>query len=450
MDTSTRSEHDMRAAPPTPGYARDVVRHGELRHPIDATRNRVEDRPETTREPELTRIYRAPSRRVGSKANVLSARDFQGCLERERSLADRGSRRFSVLALVRSVGAHDKRRTRDALAEFVECACKRLRSTDLVGRFDARRIEILLTDTEPAGAHVVAAWIAQLATKLELEFECTIYVYPSAQTNGGATESDAAALAADERTEPNANGNGHARGVSCDEFGARRAASPMLGEHGTLRRAERWPTKDLWPLLEIPTPLWKRALDVPVSAVALIAMLPLILVVAIAVRLDSPGPVIFRQLRAGRGGTPFVFYKFRSMTANAEAQRLELASRNEQNGPVFKILEDPRITRVGRWLRRWSIDELPQLWNVLKGDISLVGPRSPTLDEVTQYERWQRRRLSVTGGITCTWQVSGRNQIPFREWMRLDMRYVARRTLWLDLRLLALTVPAVALGRGAC
>jgi lipopolysaccharide/colanic/teichoic acid biosynthesis glycosyltransferase len=120
------------------------------------------------------------------------------------------------------------------------------------------------------------------------------------------------------------------------------------------------------------------------------------------------------------------------------------------DGPVFKIRDDPRITRVGRLLRRFSFDELPQLWNVLKGDISLVGPRSPTLDEVSKYERWQRRRLSVTGGITCTWQVSGRSQIPFQEWMRLDMRYVACRNVWLDLRLLLRTLPAVVSGRGAC
>jgi lipopolysaccharide/colanic/teichoic acid biosynthesis glycosyltransferase len=160
--------------------------------------------------------------------------------------------------------------------------------------------------------------------------------------------------------------------------------------------------------------------------------------------------VIFKQLRAGQGARPFVFFKFRSMIADAEQCQAALADRNEQEGPIFKIRDDPRITRVGRLLRRGSMDELPQLWNVLRGDISLVGPRSPTMNEVDRYERWQRRRLGVIGGLTCTWQVSGRNQISFMEWMRLDMRYVASRSPWLDLRLLALTLPAVLSGRGAC
>jgi lipopolysaccharide/colanic/teichoic acid biosynthesis glycosyltransferase len=171
--------------------------------------------------------------------------------------------------------------------------------------------------------------------------------------------------------------------------------------------------------------------------------------ISIAIRLDSPGPVIFRQRRAGQGARPFAFYKFRSMIAEAEERKEALAAQNEQVGPVFKIRDDPRITRVGRLLRRSSIDELPQLWNVLRGDISLVGPRSPTFDEVCKYERWQRRRLSVIGGITGTWQVSGRNQIPFREWMRMDMRYIESRGLWIDLRTLAKTLPAVISGRGA-
>jgi len=201
----------------------------------------------------------------------------------------------------------------------------------------------------------------------------------------------------------------------------------------------------LWPHLNVATPPWKRALDILVSALALLFLSPLFALIALAIRLDSAGPVIFRQQRAGRGARPFVFYKFRSMVAGAEGERAALAAQNEQSGPVFKMHEDPRVTRVGRQLRRWSIDELPQLWNVLVGDISLVGPRSPTFDEVSEYERWQRRRLSVVGGITCIWQMSGRSQIPFRDWMRLDCR-----NLWFDLRLLVLTLPAVISGRGAC
>jgi len=207
--------------------------------------------------------------------------------------------------------------------------------------------------------------------------------------------------------------------------------------------------RDLWSHFTVSTPFWKRSLDVAVSAVMLIALLPLLALIALAIRLDSPGPAIYRQTRVGRGGSPFDFFKFRSMRVGAETQRADLAPLNERDGPVFKIKRDPRITRVGRVLRRWSLDELPQLWNVLRGDISLVGPRSPTPDEVPLYERWQRRRLCVTGGLTCTWQVSGRSEIPFQEWMRMDLRYIQRRGPLYDLWLLGRTVPAVLNGRGA-
>jgi lipopolysaccharide/colanic/teichoic acid biosynthesis glycosyltransferase len=228
------------------------------------------------------------------------------------------------------------------------------------------------------------------------------------------------------------------------------SATQVAGVQTVAARAASWPMADLWPRLGVPTPLWKRSLDIVVASTALLLLSPLFAMIAIAIRCDSPGPVIFRQMRAGRGGRAFVIYKFRSMIQAAEEKRAALAAQNEQDGPVFKIRLDPRTTRVGRWIRRWSVDELPQLWNVLKGDISLVGPRSPTFDEVCKYERWQRRRLSVTGGITCIWQVSGRSQISFREWMRMDMRYVACRSPWLDLRLLVMTLPAVLSGRGAC
>jgi lipopolysaccharide/colanic/teichoic acid biosynthesis glycosyltransferase len=345
---------------------------------------------------------------------VLGAAPFQRVLERERCLADRGTRKFSLLVLRRLAGRHGRRRGRAALAELARLACLRLRTTDVVGLPAPDCVEILLTDTEPAGARVVAAWVQAAEARLGLDLEQTIRVYPSV-SEGRAQEHDGA-------TRPPAGGEG----------------------------AAGWPLEDLWPHFGQPTPLWKRALDVFVSSLALAALAPLFGLIALAIRLDSRGPVIFRQQRAGLGARPFAFYKFRSMRADAEERRAELAAQNEQSGPIFKMRADPRITRVGHLLRRSSLDELPQLWNVLKGDISLVGPRSPTFDEVEKYERWQRRRLCVTGGITCTWQVSGRSEIPFRDWMRMDMRYVAARGPWLDLRLLAQTLPAVFSGRGAC
>jgi exopolysaccharide biosynthesis polyprenyl glycosylphosphotransferase len=193
----------------------------------------------------------------------------------------------------------------------------------------------------------------------------------------------------------------------------------------------------------------KRVLDILVSAIALVLLSPVLVAAALAVVLTSRGPVLFRQQRVGRFGRPFHMLKFRSMVVDAEAQKAALMSKNEQSGPVFKIKNDPRITRVGRFLRKYSIDELPQLINVMRGDMSLVGPRPPIPSEVERYEPWQRRRLSVRPGITCLWQVSGRNSISFEEWMYLDMRYIDHWSLAEDLKLILKTVPVVVTGRGA-
>lgn len=182
---------------------------------------------------------------------------------------------------------------------------------------------------------------------------------------------------------------------------------------------------------------------------ALIVFLPSWLVIALAVRFDSKGPILYRSWRVGEGGRLFSFLKFRSMVVGADAIREELRHLNEVDGPVFKIARDPRITKVGHFLRKTSLDELPQLWNVLVGDMSLVGPRPPILEEVRLYQPWQLRRLSVRPGLTCLWQISGRSRIGFDEWMRLDMEYIDRRCFALDLKILLLTVPAVVSGRGA-
>ena len=193
----------------------------------------------------------------------------------------------------------------------------------------------------------------------------------------------------------------------------------------------------------------KRGLDILGSAAVLALTGPLLALAALAIRLDSEGPVFFRQRRCGLNGRRFEMLKLRTMCADAESRKVELLHLNEMDGPVFKIKDDPRITRVGRFLRRWSLDELPQLWNVLRGDMSLVGPRPPTPDEVVQYEPTERRRLSMRPGITCLWQVSGRNQICFSEWMKLDLLYIDSWSLVNDVRLLLRTLPAVLLRRGA-
>lgn len=193
----------------------------------------------------------------------------------------------------------------------------------------------------------------------------------------------------------------------------------------------------------------KRLLDVVVAAVTLVLTAPLWLAAALVIKLDSPGPVLFRQRRIGRNGQEFDLYKLRTMRRDAEAARAALLHLNEADGPYFKIASDPRITRVGRFLRRYSIDELPQLVNVLRGDMSLVGPRPPLAEEVQRYPGWFRRRLSVPPGLTGLWQVSGRFLLPFEEAARLDVFYVDHWSLGLDIKILLRTPVVVASGRGA-
>jgi exopolysaccharide biosynthesis polyprenyl glycosylphosphotransferase len=209
-------------------------------------------------------------------------------------------------------------------------------------------------------------------------------------------------------------------------------------------------------VIDIPGPreAWsaaaKRIMDFGLSALLLIPLAPVLLTVAALVKFMSPGPILFRQTRVGLNKRKFTIYKFRTMIANAEQVQDQLLSMNEMAGPAFKIKKDPRITPLGRILRKTSIDELPQLFNVLKGDMSLVGPRAMSIRDYLLFDQdWQRRRFSVKPGITCLWQVNGRSSIPFEQWMELDIQYIDKWSLWLDLKILLRTVPAVLRGTGA-
>jgi exopolysaccharide biosynthesis polyprenyl glycosylphosphotransferase len=199
-----------------------------------------------------------------------------------------------------------------------------------------------------------------------------------------------------------------------------------------------------WPLA------MKRALDFLVALVVLIVLSPIMLLAAISIKITSPGPILFKQERIGRNKRKFTIYKFRSMVIDAEKKMQCIEHLNEVSGPVFKIKLDPRVTSIGKFLRKTSVDELPQLVNVLKGDMSLVGPRPlPVRDYEGFSEDWHRRRFSVRPGITCLWQVGGRSSIPFEKWMELDMQYIDKWSFWLDLKILAMTTPAVVKGFGA-
>lgn len=195
--------------------------------------------------------------------------------------------------------------------------------------------------------------------------------------------------------------------------------------------------------------LLKRAFDLLMAVALLIISAPVFLVLACLTKLTSRGPVLYRQTRCGLGGRKFTLYKFRSMRPDADLLREELAARNEMDGPVFKIKDDPRCTGVGRFMRKFSLDELPQLFNILKGDMSFVGPRPPLPAEVERYERWQRRRLRMQPGLTCLWALEGRSRLNFRRWMELDLEYIDNWSPTLDWKILLKTIPIVLLGRGA-
>jgi len=194
----------------------------------------------------------------------------------------------------------------------------------------------------------------------------------------------------------------------------------------------------------------KRCLDALTSAGLLLVMSPALAAIALAIRFGDGGPALYRWPVVGQGGRYFFGYKFRTMVVNADQMKQQLMARNETGGPMFKIRDDPRITPVGRLLREYSLDELPQLWSVLKGDMSLVGPRPPLQSEYVEFTDWQKQKLAVKPGITCLWQISGRSEIrDFDEWVRLDLEYIQRWSIWLDLRILLQTIPTVVLGRGA-
>jgi len=219
-------------------------------------------------------------------------------------------------------------------------------------------------------------------------------------------------------------------------------AHPIVAADGFLHFAQHSPLPGARRL--------KRAMDFLSASAGLVVLAPMLAVVALAIKAGSRGPVFFRQQRVGLNGRPFGMLKFRSMIVDAEARRAALEAQNEhREGPVFKMQHDPRITRVGRFIRKFSIDELPQLWNVVRGEMSLVGPRPPILSEVAKYDSWQRRRLSVVPGLTGLWQVSGRNHISFDQWMRLDLQYIDNWSFRSDLVLLGRTIPVVLTGRGA-
>jgi lipopolysaccharide/colanic/teichoic acid biosynthesis glycosyltransferase len=350
-------------------------------------------------------------------------------LERERARADRSGLEMSLLL----IGLDGRPPKGIDLPLLLETVGRRCRITDEAGRFDRRSLYVMLPDTRPEGARHFAETIQAAMSRRGAVVSFAIYSYrPVVQ---------------DDDQSPGDRGQGRPKALSAGTGVARRLPAPAAKSISVA--AQAGPALPLDQALVRRLPAWKRAMDLAVAGAMLVLLWPLLVTIGLAVKLESPGPAIFRQRRTGLGGKTFEILKFRTMCDNAESQRDTLLHINEQDGPAFKIRHDPRVTRVGAFLRRTSLDELPQLINVLRGEMTLVGPRPLPCRESDGCVGWQRRRLDVTPGLTCIWQVSGRSTVNFDEWVRMDLAYKRRFSLWHDLRILFATIPAVLTQRGA-
>ncbi|MEJ2333317.1 MAG: sugar transferase [Desulfobulbaceae bacterium] len=335
--------------------------------------------------------------RISEGATIKSAAVFHGVLAKERARVDRNSHVFSLVSF--EVGPLDY--GTDTTKYFIDQLKKQIRITDEIGWLDSYTVGVLLFNSLSAEASKFIEKIQRIYPHKKF-FKYSISCYPESKT-------DHSDIVERENSCPHsipdsASFNGH--------------HSATDDKHAL----------SLQPIFFNKTSILKRLCDIVLSILALVVLSPLLLTIAIGVKLTSRGPILFRQQRAGLGGMPFTFLK---------------------SGPVFKMANDPRITTLGMFLRRWSLDELPQFINVLKGDMSLVGPRPPTMDEVEKYESWHNYRLEVLPGITCIWQVYARGEKSFENWVRLDIKYKREQSFLLDLKLIALTVPAVFSRRGA-
>jgi lipopolysaccharide/colanic/teichoic acid biosynthesis glycosyltransferase len=375
-----------------------------------------------------------------SLQSLLTPEQMNIAVQRETARADRNGAQFA-LVLFR---ARNKDQQSLSTVRLAKTVLRRVRATDDVGWYDDRHLAALLPDTAPIGAWRFAEQVCSLVASKAPRPLCSVYSYPTLWFKGEQTpESLVQHGQGDAFTSPE---------LISAAVGSRKGIEnviPCFLESGT-KSAEPAPmVHAVESLLLKPLPWWKRAVDIMGAATGMVLLSPLMGVAALGVKLTSAGPTIFTQNRAGLGGKPFKIYKFRTMCVDAEAKQAELAKFSEQDGPAFKIKNDPRVTPIGKFLRKTSIDELPQLLNVLKGDMTLVGPRPLPITESAACEGWHRRRLDVTPGLTCIWQVKGRSQVSFSEWVRMDVAYIRRRTLLNDIRIILQTIPAVLLRRGA-
>lgn len=353
---------------------------------------------------------------------------FELAASSERMRVDRNG---SVVSLLIIEPAPGKNSPKD-IHELERLMSARLRLTDTAGWLRDSRLGVLLPDTPESGAWKVAADVCEQYPAGPDRPSCDVLVYPDSE----------------DRRDPPSDDPMSPIGIGKDDTETFTALTqprePAVTEAAGTTNA--WTGFDN--LLVKPLPAWKRAIDIAGSATGLLLSSPFIAAAAVAVKFTSEGPAFFMQEREGLGGRRFRMIKLRTMRPDAEKQKASLLESSEQDGPAFKMADDPRVTPIGKILRKTSIDELPQLWNVLRGDMSLVGPRPLPVAESQACKPWQRRRLIVTPGLTCTWQIYGRNIVPFDEWIRMDLAYAENRSPWLDFKLVAKTGPTLIQQKG--
>jgi lipopolysaccharide/colanic/teichoic acid biosynthesis glycosyltransferase len=345
-------------------------------------------------------------RKADQENFLLNEEEFRFAAECERMRVDRNGSILSLL-LIRLSDKHSTAKDVGFLARVLE---GRLRTTDTPGLLGDGRVAVLLPDTPAEGAWKVATDISEIYPPGPERPECDVLVYPRQ----------------DRPRRPHADTSEQAEGSPAP-------ASPETSGEFFFAHA---------------MPRWKRSIDILGSIAGLVLSAPLIAASAVAVRFTSSGPAFFQQEREGLGGRRFLIWKLRTMVHDAEQLKHKLRPHSHQDGPAFKMKEDPRTTSVGRFLRWSSIDELPQFWNVLRGEMSLVGPRPLPTEESIACTGWQRRRLEVHPGITCIWQISGRGNVRFDDWVRMDLSYIQHYSFMEDLRLLLLTLPSLLLQKG--
>ncbi len=376
---------------------------------------------------------------------VVSAEVLQFELARETSRSNRRSanREFSLVTLQFVDGD-----SLDQLDELVAEFTTRLRISDTIGWYDGS-LAVLLPETDREGAMLVANDLAKAGLIYSIRFDTEIRVYPwddelvNRADELKSEQDDESASVADELSSPGGQ----------ERTAAEAASEPALcvGNRSGMGMPERQKLQASMFAFQpsIATPWWKRLVDIAGSSAGLICLSPVFAVAAIAIKLDGPGPVFFKQRREGKDGRCFDIWKFRTMHRDADDRKESLRHISEQDGPAFKLTNDPRVTAVGRYLRKSCVDELPQLINVLRGEMSLVGPRPLPVNESVACKTWQRHRLRVLPGLTCIWQVEGGRETRFDDWMRMDMQYLRRRSFIFDLKLIFRTAVLAVLHRGS-